>query len=505
MAKNPPVMITVLTDDWRALREWVTKDGQPDVVAMSELFGDAMVLVVDCDEEIDTDLKRREMPFREFARWWRSSATGKRASAGADARAKLYVKDWNFVRDFSAYRAYDTPPHVRDDWLNSSWSNEDDALCSSARGGDDDEESGTGRANENENEEEKDENDPDRLRPGSYRFVYCGVQGTWTPMHVDVARSFSWSVNVCGRKKWLMVPRAARASAHRDGSGVSSRTSAREARGGPRRLPRRARGAHRGGPASRRTPVRALVLGAPGAQRDGLPVHQPQLAQRLRFGGRRRTFGTSCGRFAPGFPIATTARTACCANSSWRARRGSTKCSSGRRGVWLQRLVRELELAGTESSSRGESSKKPKSSEAKERGWRTFSSLCDTWCTRRTSRGARRVRARVRRKTPRPKIRGRARVLPRAGTRGVGERVDVVVSVPSRESAAEETERRTRSDAFVESFDVDPEENVHRLAEIVDILRRAATRRTPTATTSHGRVASHRSEGIRAEYRISEL
>ena len=62
----------------------------------------------------------------------------------------------------------------------------------------------------------------------------------------------------------------------------------------------------------------------------------------------------------------------------------------------------------------------------------------------------------------------------RAGTRGVGERVDVVVSVPSRESAAEETERRTRSDAFVESFDVDPwEENVHRLAEIVGILRRA--------------------------------
>ena len=224
MAKNLPVMITGLTDDWRARREWVTKDGQPDVVAMSELFGDAKVLVVDCDEEIDTDLKRREMPFREFARWWRSSATGKRASAGADAREKLYVKDWNFVGDFPAYGAYDTPPHVRDDWLNSSWSNEDDALCSSARGGDDDDDAeglGTGRAaNENENEEEKDEDDPNRLRPGSYRFVYCGVQGTWTPMHVDVARSFSWSVNVCGRKKWLMVPPSrAKRLRHRDGSG----------------------------------------------------------------------------------------------------------------------------------------------------------------------------------------------------------------------------------------------------------------------------------------------
>ena len=38
MAKNLPVMITGLTDDWRARRE-ATKDGQPDVAAMSELFG----------------------------------------------------------------------------------------------------------------------------------------------------------------------------------------------------------------------------------------------------------------------------------------------------------------------------------------------------------------------------------------------------------------------------------------------------------------------------------
>ena len=185
MSKNMPVMISGLTEGWRARREWVTKDGQPDVAAMSELFGDAKVLVVDCDEQIDTDLKRRELPFREFARWWRSSESRKRPSAGADAREKLYVKDWNFVGDFPAYRAYDTPPHVRDDWLNAqSWEDDDD----------DDE--------ENETEKRATARDPTRLRPGSYRFVYCGVEGTWTPMHVDVARSYSWSVNVCGRKKW---------------------------------------------------------------------------------------------------------------------------------------------------------------------------------------------------------------------------------------------------------------------------------------------------------------
>ena len=73
-----------------------------------------------------------------------------------------------------------------------------------------------------------------------------------------------------------------------------------------------------------------------------------------------------------------------------------------------------------------------------------------------------------------PKFEEGLKFCTRDGTRGVGERVDVVVSVPSRESATEETERRARSDAFVESFDVDPwEENVDRLAEIVDILRHA--------------------------------
>ncbi|KAF1794857.1 Thioredoxin, conserved site [Phytophthora cactorum] len=36
-----------------------------------------------------------------------------------------------------------------------------------------------------------------------YRFVYLGPAGSWTPLHQDVFRSYSWSVNVCGRKKWV--------------------------------------------------------------------------------------------------------------------------------------------------------------------------------------------------------------------------------------------------------------------------------------------------------------
>jgi hypothetical protein len=30
--------------------------------------------------------------------------------------------------------------------------------------------------------------------------------GSWTPLHADVFRSYSWSANVCGKKRWLFLP-----------------------------------------------------------------------------------------------------------------------------------------------------------------------------------------------------------------------------------------------------------------------------------------------------------
>ena len=58
---------------------------------------------------------------------------------------------------------------------------------------------------------------------------------------------------------------------------------------------------------------------------------------------------------------------------------------------------------------------------------------------------------------------------------GVGSLLGLVVSAPRARSPTEETSRaRKEADAFVESFDVDPwEEDADRLAEIVDVLRRA--------------------------------
>jgi hypothetical protein len=177
MRPNKPVLLTNIgCESWKAFDEWTKVDGSgervPDVSRMSELFGDAKVLVVDCEAPLDTDLSRREMRFQEYAKYWHARGDDSR-SDGGDKRL-LYCKDWTFTEDFPEYPAYQTPPHFADDWLNEYW----------------DEQRGKGVG--------------DGL--GSHRFVYLGVQGTHTPLHADVLRSFSWSVNLAGHKRWRMVP-----------------------------------------------------------------------------------------------------------------------------------------------------------------------------------------------------------------------------------------------------------------------------------------------------------
>ena len=73
------------------------------------------------------------------------------------------------LRAFPDYEAYSTCSFFQSDWMNEFWDVRDDS--------DDD-----------------------------YRFVYMGPKGTWTPFHADVFRSFSWSANICGRKRWIFFP-----------------------------------------------------------------------------------------------------------------------------------------------------------------------------------------------------------------------------------------------------------------------------------------------------------
>ncbi|XP_057804465.1 arginine-specific demethylase JMJ20 [Salvia miltiorrhiza] len=177
--KNQPVILTGLTDDWRARKDWVSGDGKPNLRFFSDQFGGSRVQVADCAKREFTDQKRLEMSVSEFIEIWINSSNSD--NGGADGKPLLYLKDWHFVKEYPDYVAYSTPVFFRDDWLNlylDEYHMHDDP----------------------ETYRERNE-----VNCSDYRFVYMGAKGTWTPLHADVFRSYSWSANVCGRKQWYFL------------------------------------------------------------------------------------------------------------------------------------------------------------------------------------------------------------------------------------------------------------------------------------------------------------
>nr|GEV55461.1 JmjC domain-containing protein 4 [Tanacetum cinerariifolium] len=136
-----------------------------------------------------TDQKRLNMSVAEFIDQWVELSSVEHGNSLTDeckGKTLLYLKDWHFVKEFPEYTAYTTPLYFRDDWLNmyldhyhmhedpDTYKKRDDVSCS------------------------------------DYRFVYMGSKGTWTPFHADVFRSYSWSANVCGKKRWYFLSPAQR-------------------------------------------------------------------------------------------------------------------------------------------------------------------------------------------------------------------------------------------------------------------------------------------------------
>ncbi|XP_074350034.1 arginine-specific demethylase JMJ20 isoform X2 [Apium graveolens] len=179
MYNNEPVVLTGLMDDWKACEDWVFPDASPNLTLFSSSFGVSRVQVADCATREFTDQKRIEMSVSEFIRDW-----PERTQKECDSESKplLYLKDWHFVKEYPDYSAYETPLFFCDDWLNLYL------------------------------DKYPMHNDPNTHHQGTneitcsdYRFVYMGTKGTWTPLHADVFRSYSWSANVCGRKQWYFL------------------------------------------------------------------------------------------------------------------------------------------------------------------------------------------------------------------------------------------------------------------------------------------------------------
>ncbi|VEL40064.1 unnamed protein product [Protopolystoma xenopodis] len=101
------------------------------------------------------------MTLRQYADYWSDF------HSAADTRL-LYLKDWHYFKLERDRGLYSLPSIFSADWLNEFWD---------MRDVDDD-----------------------------FRFMYLGPAGTWTPLHVDVYHSYSWSANIYGRKRWWLFP-----------------------------------------------------------------------------------------------------------------------------------------------------------------------------------------------------------------------------------------------------------------------------------------------------------
>ncbi|WJX39129.1 hypothetical protein P8452_26708 [Trifolium repens] len=185
MEKNKPVILTGLMDHhWKASTDWVTPKSQPNFQFFFNHFGSSKVQVADCDTRDFGDQKREEMLVSDFVGHClqiEGSAvpcSNENGISNGDSLSVPYLKDWHFVKEYPDYVAYITPMFFCDDWLNlyldnfrmntySDSSPQNTEICCS-----------------------------------DYRFVYMGIKGSWTPLHADVFRSYSWSANVCGKKRW---------------------------------------------------------------------------------------------------------------------------------------------------------------------------------------------------------------------------------------------------------------------------------------------------------------
>jgi len=116
------------------------------------------------------------------------------------APATRSPQDWHYASEFPETKAYALPGFFRDDWLNG-YLLRDSGEPFPGPGG-----AGVGWARGGGAGGGAPAGGPADVALSDYRFVYVGPKGSWTPLHADVVRSYSWSANVCGRKRWRLLP-----------------------------------------------------------------------------------------------------------------------------------------------------------------------------------------------------------------------------------------------------------------------------------------------------------
>lgn len=161
---KPCIFDASVTANWSCRRQW-SLSGVIDFDALSLMFGSSTVPVADCKKKYYNAHMKTDMTLDEYLDYWIEYIMNGYPSS----MELLYLKDWHCRKEFPNAPTYDVPQYFMSDWLHE--------YCQFS---------------------------PDIT--DDYMFVYMGPKGTWTPLHVDIFTSYSWSANIVGKKRWLLFP-----------------------------------------------------------------------------------------------------------------------------------------------------------------------------------------------------------------------------------------------------------------------------------------------------------
>uniref|UniRef100_W8BXH8 Jumonji domain-containing protein 4 n=1 Tax=Ceratitis capitata TaxID=7213 RepID=W8BXH8_CERCA len=173
--QNWPVIITNVSNEWECSKSWLTREDYGKDVGkctkinfdfLKDKIGNRQVPVTHCDKSSKENAT--QMLFFNYMNNWQNSINNFESSEiSRQSGTNVYLKDWHLKAELPNYEFYKVPKYFGSDWLNEYLVDK--------------------------------KND-------DYRFVYMGPKNTWTPFHVDVFGSFSWSTNIFGTKKWILLP-----------------------------------------------------------------------------------------------------------------------------------------------------------------------------------------------------------------------------------------------------------------------------------------------------------
>ncbi|KAF6256835.1 hypothetical protein COO60DRAFT_1656529 [Scenedesmus sp. NREL 46B-D3] len=193
------------------------------MAALAHSAGHCQVAVTDSARHHDGAGPCTSMTMQQYAAWWeqhhaplppppppqqqqQQCCRSQTDQQDHDQPPLLYLKDFHFVGNFPHEQVYSTPLYFGEDWLNEYYDAKGQQQQQQAQ------HDATGQQQQQQQQHAQQQAGGSNLQAGGsavtsdYRFVYCGPAGSWTPVHADVLRSYSWSANVAGRKRWWLLP-----------------------------------------------------------------------------------------------------------------------------------------------------------------------------------------------------------------------------------------------------------------------------------------------------------